>query len=197
MATIDERWRHLPDLQIERLKQERDRLRTRLGRDSGVARRPVVTRGRMPATVAIEALAGDTRRLVPPVQRGLSASHAGSIRRTAMTKVGRFVIDPRAGSYCYVTIDTGEKLLVSHEKTGTRGNLTVALLKLWGFSSESVFAASLDSPEGQALLARLTAGARAGSADATPLGALVHYLKDCETMAEVRAKCRALGPQDP
>ena len=109
-----------------------------------------------------------------------------------MAKVGRFVIDPRAGSYCYVTVDTGEKLLVSHEKTGTRGNLTVALLKLWGFSSEAVFAVSLDSPEGRAILARLTAGAAAGSADATPLGALVHYLKDCDSLAAVRARCSAL-----
>jgi hypothetical protein len=109
-----------------------------------------------------------------------------------MTKVGRFVIDPHVGSYCYVTVDTGEKLLVSHEKTGTRGNLTVALLKLWGFSSEAVFATSLDSPEGRAILARLTTGAVAGSADATPLGALVHYLKDCGSLAAVRAKCTAL-----
>ena len=53
-----------------------------------------------------------------------------------MAKVGRFVNDPRAGSYCYVTVDTGEKLLVSHEKSGQKGRLTVALVKLWGLSSE-------------------------------------------------------------
>jgi|KBSSwiStaDraftv2_1062776.scaffolds.fasta_scaffold1430598_1 hypothetical protein len=61
-----------------------------------------------------------------------------------MAKVGRFVTDPRAGSYCYVTVDTGEKLLVSHEKSGQKGRLTVALVKLWGLSSETLFAASLD-----------------------------------------------------
>ena len=110
-----------------------------------------------------------------------------------MAKVGRFVIDPRAGSYCYVTVDTGEKLLVSHDKSGQKGRLTVALVKLWGLSSETLFAASLDSPEGQDILARLTAGAAAGSADATPLGALVHYLKDADSLAAARARCAALG----
>jgi hypothetical protein len=110
-----------------------------------------------------------------------------------MAKVGRFVTDPRAGSYCYVTVDTGEKLLVSHEKSGQKGRLTVALVKLWGFNSELLFAASLDSPDGQDILARLTAGAPAGSADATPLGALVHYLKDAASLAEARARCAALG----
>ena len=64
-----------------------------------------------------------------------------------MAKVGRFVTDPRAGSYCYVTVDTGEKLLVSHEKSGQKGRLTVALVKLWGLNSETLFTASLDSPE--------------------------------------------------
>jgi hypothetical protein len=110
-----------------------------------------------------------------------------------MAKVGRFVSDPRAGSYCHVTVDSGEKLLVSHEKSGQRGTLSVALVKLWGLSSEPLFSASLDSPAGQALLARLTAGATAGSAGATPLGALVHYLRECDSLAAVREKCAALG----
>jgi hypothetical protein len=109
-----------------------------------------------------------------------------------MAKVGRFVSDPRAGSYCHVTIDTGEKLLVSHEKSGPRGALSVALVKLWGLSSEPLFSVSLDSPEGQAALARLTAGAAPGSADATPLGALVHYVRECESLAAVRERCQAL-----
>ena len=30
-----------------------------------------------------------------------------------MAKVGRFVTDPRAGAYCQVTLDTGEKIVVS------------------------------------------------------------------------------------
>jgi hypothetical protein len=110
-----------------------------------------------------------------------------------MAKGGRFVTDPRAGSYCYVTVDTGEKLLVSHDKSGQKGRLTVALVKLWGLSSETLFAASLDLPDGQDILARLTAGAAGGSADATPLGVLVHYLKDADSLAAARARCAALG----
>ena len=33
-----------------------------------------------------------------------------------MAKVGRFVTDPKAGSYCRITLDSGERILVSHDK---------------------------------------------------------------------------------
>jgi hypothetical protein len=109
-----------------------------------------------------------------------------------MVKIGRFVTDPRAGSYCRLTLDSGEKLLVSHDRTGGLGKMSVALLKLWGFSSEPLFECSLDSAEGRAILARLTAEARAGSAEVTPLGALVNRFKDCDSLATVRARCQTL-----
>jgi hypothetical protein len=35
-----------------------------------------------------------------------------------MPKVGRFVTDPRAGAYCRMTLDSGEKVIVNHEKGG-------------------------------------------------------------------------------
>lgn len=38
----------------------------------------------------------------------------------------------------------------------------------------------------------LTRGAHPESADATPLGALVKYVKDCGTPADVKARCAAL-----
>jgi len=110
-----------------------------------------------------------------------------------MVKIGRFVTDPRAGSYCQLTLDGGEKLLVSHEKAGKLGRVTVAVLKLWGFSSEPLFECSLDSPEGQAVLARLTVGATPGSLEATPLGAMVNQLKECDSLALVRDRCRTLA----
>jgi hypothetical protein len=31
-----------------------------------------------------------------------------------MPKVGRFVTDPRAGAYCQITLDSGEKVIVNH-----------------------------------------------------------------------------------
>ena len=108
-----------------------------------------------------------------------------------MAKVGRFVVDPRAGSYCHVTLDSGDKLLVSHEKAGALGKVTVALVKRWGLSSEPLFDCSLDGLEGQELLARLTAGAAPGSADATPLGAVVNHLKDCVSLGDVRTRLGA------
>ena len=38
-----------------------------------------------------------------------------------MGKVGRFVIDPKAGAYCQVVLDSGEKILVNHDKGGFKG----------------------------------------------------------------------------
>ncbi len=35
-----------------------------------------------------------------------------------MPKVGRFVTDPRAGAYCQITLGSGEKVIVNHEKGG-------------------------------------------------------------------------------
>jgi hypothetical protein len=86
------------------------------------------------------------------------------------------VTDPRAGAYCQVVLDSGEKLLVNHDKGGT---VTVRL--------------DLDSPGGKAVLGRLTAGAPEGSVRATPLGAVVEHLRDCGTLGDVRARLSALS----
>lgn len=107
-----------------------------------------------------------------------------------MVKIGRVITDPSVGTYCRLTLPGGEKLLVSHETQGKHGKLSVALVKLWGFSSEPIFDCSLDTPEGQALAARLAAGA-AGAG--TPLDALVHRLAQCDSLAAARAACRALA----
>jgi hypothetical protein len=105
-----------------------------------------------------------------------------------MSKVGRFVTDPRAGSYCQITLDSGEKIIVNHDKP----RLTSELSKMFGFSSQRLFECDLTTDRGQAALAGLTRGAAAGSADATPLGALVRYVKDCGTAADVKARCATL-----
>ena len=109
-----------------------------------------------------------------------------------MTKVGRFVTDPKVGAYCQITLDSGEKIIVNHDKGGFKGgNLTVETTKWWG-GGQRVFACNLDSPQGQAVLARLTAGATEGSVGATPLGALVEHLKDCTSVAEIKTRGAAL-----
>lgn len=110
-----------------------------------------------------------------------------------MPKVGRFVTDPRAGAYCHVTLDSGEKVIVNHEKGGFKGGLlTIEVSKLMGFSSDRIFACNLDSPQGQGVLAWLTRGAEPGSVAATPLGATVEFVKDAGTLAELRTRCAAL-----
>ena len=105
-----------------------------------------------------------------------------------MSKVGRFVTDPRAGSYCQITLDSGEKIIVNHDKQ----QLTIELSKLFGFSSDRLFTCDLSTDQGLAALATLTRSAAAGTADATPLGALVKYVKDCGTAADVKARCATL-----
>jgi hypothetical protein len=112
-----------------------------------------------------------------------------------MGKVGRFVTDPKAGAFCQIALDSGEKVLVSHDKGGFKGgHLSITALKWLGLASgETLFELDLDAPKGKAILGRLTAGAPEGSARATPLGALVEHVKDCRSSGDVRARCSALG----
>ena len=110
-----------------------------------------------------------------------------------MAKVGRFVIDSGAGSYCQITLDSGEKIVISHEKGGYKGGpLTIEVSKFLGLSAERIFACDLDKDDGRAALAHLTRDAREASVEATPLGAFVEYLKTCRSVAEVKTQCAAL-----
>lgn len=109
-----------------------------------------------------------------------------------MPKVGRFVTDSRAGVSCRVTLDGGEKVVVNHDKGGVEGLLTIDVSRFMGFSSERIFTCNLDSPEGQRILAWLTRGADPGSRAATPVGAVVEFVKDSGTLSELRARCTAL-----
>jgi hypothetical protein len=112
-----------------------------------------------------------------------------------MPRVGRFVTDPRAGAYCQITLDSGEKIIVNHDKGGFGGgSLAIEVLKLLGFSSERIFSCSLDTPQGKAALAQLTRDARPGSVETTPLGALVQYVKNCASVSDVKTRCAALLP---
>ena len=110
-----------------------------------------------------------------------------------MAKVGRFVSDPKAGAYCQITLDSGEKIIVNHDKGGFKGGrLTIEVSKFMGFSSDRIFACDLDSAEGQAALARMAREARPGSVEATPLGACVEHIKGCASVADVKTRCAAL-----
>ena len=111
-----------------------------------------------------------------------------------MPKVGRFVTDPRAGAYCQITLDSGEKVVVNLEKGGFKGGpLTIEVSKFMGLSSGRIFACDLDTPAGQRVLGWLTRGAEPGSLAATPLGAAVEFVRDAGTLAELRARCAALA----
>lgn len=119
-----------------------------------------------------------------------------------MAKVGQFVTVPNSGAYCQITLDSGEKILVNHDQGGIKGGrLTIEVSKFMGFSSDRLFGCDLDSADGRAALTRLTHDAPPGSVTATPLGAFVEYLRDCPSVATVKAKCEALmsgsRPADP
>jgi hypothetical protein len=111
-----------------------------------------------------------------------------------MAKVGMFVTDPRAGAYCQITLDSGQKIIINHPGGGFKGGpLMIEEVKWWGFGSgEMLYQCDLDSAEGKAALSRLTKGAAPGSADATPLGAFVNHVKTCPSIAEVKARCVTL-----
>lgn len=110
-----------------------------------------------------------------------------------MGKVGRWVTDPKAGAYCTITLDSGEKIIVNHEKGGFKGGwLRIERLKLLGFSSDRIFACNLDSDDGKTALSFLTRDAQEKSLDATPLGAFVKYLQTCQSVDEVKARCASL-----
>jgi hypothetical protein len=111
-----------------------------------------------------------------------------------MGKIGRFVTDPKAGAYCQITLDSGEKILVNHDKGDLAGGrLTIHTVKWLGFgSSEMLLSLDLDGPAGREALARLTSGAPRGSSEATPIGALVAHVQGCQSVQEVRARCASL-----
>ena len=110
-----------------------------------------------------------------------------------MGKVGRFVSDPKAGAYCQIVLDSGEKILVNHDKGGFKGGrLTISQVKWLGLGGETVFECDLDSAGGKAAMAGLTKGVDPGSARATPLGAFVEHVQHCKDIAAVKSKCAAL-----
>ena len=110
-----------------------------------------------------------------------------------MPRVGRIVTDPRAGTYCHVTLDGREKIVVSHDRGGGQGGmLAIEVSRFMGFSSERIFACNLDSPQGQAILAWLTRGAEPGTLAATPLGAAIDFVRDAGTLTELRTRCATL-----
>ena len=110
-----------------------------------------------------------------------------------MTKVGQFVTDPKAGAYCQLTLDSGEKLTVNHDKGGFKGgHLTIEKKKWMGFGSDPLFACDLDSAAGKAAVARVTEGAAMDSAAATPLGGFANYIKDARSAEDVKVKCMSL-----
>ena len=113
-----------------------------------------------------------------------------------MPRVGRFVTDPRAGAYCQITLDSGEKIVVNHEKGGFKGGrLAIESVKFLGLGSDRIFSCDLDSPAGQAALARLTREAKPGGIEATPLGAFVDYVKYSTSVADLKTRCAALFPE--
>ena len=108
-----------------------------------------------------------------------------------MAKVGRFITDPKAGAYCDIVLDNGDKILVNHTKGGFKGGWLTIEKRKW-LGSDALFKCDLDTPEGKAALARLTHGLAPDDAHATPLYAFVEHVKDCKSAEEVKTRCAAL-----
>lgn len=122
-----------------------------------------------------------------------SSKRLATQEETTLTRIGPFIVDPKAGAYCRITLDSHEKILVNHDKGGFKGGrLTIEVSKFLGLSSDQIFTCDLDSPEGKAALAQLSGAASKGGVSGTPLGAFVDFIKDCRSVAEVKTKCSAL-----
>jgi hypothetical protein len=105
-----------------------------------------------------------------------------------MAKVGPFINDPKVGGYCRITLDSGDKLIVNHDKADVKGGrVTIEVSKLMGFSSERIFACDLESAEGKHAVARLTQDVTPGSG-ATPLGVFVAFVAQCASAADVKSR---------
>lgn len=109
-----------------------------------------------------------------------------------MGKVGQFITDPKAGAYCDVVLDNGDKVLVNHSKGGFKGGWLTIEKRKW-FGSDLLFKCDLDSAPGKAALAQLTRGMAADDVHATPLYAFVEAIKDLPSAEAVKVKCSALG----
>lgn len=111
-----------------------------------------------------------------------------------MAKVGQIVTIP-TGSYCNITLDSGEKIVVNHEPGGRGASagarLTVDRLKLMGFSSERVVQIDLETAEGKAVLAGLVKEGPPGETG-SPLRLFVSCVQRCASVADVVARCRQL-----
>jgi hypothetical protein len=106
-----------------------------------------------------------------------------------MARVGRFVVDPKAGAYCQITLDDGKKVIVNHDRGGFKGGrITVEVPKLFGLSSDRIFEWDLDTEHARTVLQRLTRSAQKDSAAATPLGAVVGHIQDAKSLDEMKAK---------
>ena|SRR5882672_677393 len=109
-----------------------------------------------------------------------------------MAKVGLFVTVPNAGTYCRMTLDNGEKILINHDTRGFNAWLTIERSRLLGFSFERIFACNLDSDEAKTALSFLTRDTQPQFLDTSPLGAFVRYLKPCQSVEDIKARCAAL-----
>ena len=110
-----------------------------------------------------------------------------------MARVGQILTIP-TGSYCNITLDSGEKIVARHEAGGSGGTgarLRIDRLKVMGFRSETVVEIDLDTLYGSAALAELTSEGILGL-PRSPIQGLVAYVQACRSLAEVVALCNRL-----
>ena len=63
-----------------------------------------------------------------------------------MATIGPLIVEPGTGSYCWVTLDSGEQILVNHDTEGAEtGCITIEASKAFEFSSDPLFEFDLDS----------------------------------------------------
>ena len=111
------------------------------------------------------------------VAAGLTAIVRVHTDEITMSKVGRFVTDPRAGAYCQITLDSGEKIVVDHSRGGFQGGIFAVEVRSSWDSAPSGWSCATWTAGGSGGAGSADPRCRARERRATPLAAFVGYLR--------------------
>ena len=111
-----------------------------------------------------------------------------------MSKVGA-IVTISTGSFCFVTLDSGEQVRVRHESSDAPGltgdRLIIDHVKIPGWSVEPLAVLDLRTAQGVAAFGTI---ARVANLDNRPvLRILVAYVEQSESVADLARRCRDLS----
>jgi hypothetical protein len=108
-------------------------------------------------------------------------------------QVAGAVPEPKRGAYCSITLESGETIVVNHDRDPLDGGrLTVERPSTRGIGPDRIFECDFAYQPGKSALVFLFRAAPERGLGATPLEAFVRYLRSCGSVREIQARCRSL-----